>query len=193
MNINAIKKICMQNKRCAILNVGKTGGQWISNGFAAYLVDSTIDLNVDNILNMFDVAEDAKNKPIVTSTYVTENEEMYYTHGVSEKEERLEDVGAVVYGGELYRALLGGEGLLFVNVGLLKPVKTQDYCEFYLRRVGEKACVAVYADLFASALIRPLYAESAADLCGKLRDMLAHKVYGQDAQQDAQQQTSMFD
>lgn len=156
MNINAIKKICMENKRVELMKNPRTGDMWISNGFAAYVADAEIDVNKENVLHLFDLADaEEKKKPFVTQS-VIKDVRFWERCGVSEIEELLKDLGAVWYGGELFRALLSQDGILFIPVKYLKPVKGEDYCGFYLRRSGGNMMVAVYTDFFATAMIMPI-------------------------------------
>ena len=155
MNISAMKKVCMENKRVELMKNPRTGDVWISNGFAAYVTDAEIDVNAENVLHLFDLADaEEKKKPFVTQSVIKDTR-FWERCGVSEIEELLKDLGAVWYGGELFRALLSRDGILFIPVEYLKPVKGKDYCEFYLRRSDGNMMVAVYTDFFAAAMIAP--------------------------------------
>lgn len=176
MNISAIKKVCMENKRVGLMQNPRTGDMWISNGFAAYVADAEIDVNAENVLHLFDLADaEEKKKPFVTQNAI-EDTRFWERCGVSEIEELLKDLGAVWYGGELYRALLSRDGIIFIHVRYLNPVKGEDYCEFYLRRSGGKIMVAVYTDFFAAAMITPIVGRIAEKMKESLEEITRETV-----------------
>lgn len=196
MNINAIKKVCMENKRVALMQNPRTGDMWISNGFAAYVADAEITVNAENVLHLFDLADaEEKKKPFVTKG-VIEDTRFWGKYGASEIEELLKDLGAVWYGGELFRALLSRDGILFIPVKYLKPVKGEDYCEFYLRRTDEGMTVAVYTDLFAAAMIMPIVGGPAEKMKESLEEITREAVLpapeGEKKEEAEAEQVGMF-
>lgn len=197
MNINAIKKVCMENKRVALMQNPRTGDMWISNGFAAYVADAEIDVNAENVLHLFDIADaEEKKKPFVTQG-VIEDTRFWGKYGASEIEELLKDLGAVWYGGELFRALLSRDGILFIPVKYLKPVKDEDYCEFYMRRSDGGMMVAVYTDLFAAALITPIVGRLAEQIKESLEEITRETVLpepaGEKKEESEAEQVGMFE
>lgn len=197
MNINAIKKICMENKRVELMKNPRTGDMWISNGFATYVADAEIDVNAENVLHLFDLADaEEKKKPFVTHN-VIKDARFWERCGVSEIEELLKDLGAVWYGGELFRALLSKDGLLFIPVKYLKPVKGEDYCEFYLRRSDGGMIVAVYTDIFAAAMIRPIVGSLAEKMKESLEEITRETVLpepaGEKREEPEAEQVAMFE
>jgi len=197
MNINAIKKICMENKRVALMQNPRTGDVWISNGFAAYVADAEIDVNAENVLHLFDLADaEEKKKPFVTQS-VIKDVRFWERCGVSEIEELLEDLGAVWYGGELFRALLSRDGILFIPVKYLKPVKGEDCCEFYLRRSDGGMMVAVYTDFFAAAMIMPIVGGPAEKMKESLEEITREAVMpapaGEKKEEPEAEQVGMFE
>ena len=186
----------MENKRVALMQNPRTGDMWISNGFAAYVADAEIDVNAENVLHLFDL-EDAeeKKKPFVTQG-VIEDTCFWGKYGASEIEELLKDLGAVWYGGELFRALLSRDGILFIPVKYLKPVKGEDYCEFYLRRSDGGMTVAVYTDLFAAAMIMPIVGGPAEKMKESLEEITRETVLpapeGEKKEEPEAEQVGMF-
>lgn len=198
MNISAIKKVCMENKRAAIYTNPRTGETWISNGIAAYLADAEIDVQEGNILHLFDLAEEEeKKKPFVTQSVINDTK-MWATCGASDIEELLQDLGDVLYGDEIFRALLSEKGLLFIAFKYLKPLKSDEYMEFYLREKDGHRLVAVYKGMFASALIVPIVGEWAETMQEKLikitkAPIIPEKKEEKEKEENEAEQVGMFE
>lgn len=198
MNINAIKKICMENKRVELMKNPRTGDMWISNAIAAYLADAEIDVREGNILHLFDMAEeDGKKKPFVTQSVINDTK-MWATYDASDIEELLQNLGDVLYGDEIYRALLSEKGLLFIAFKYLKPLKSDEYMEFYLREKDGHRLVAVYKGMFASALIVPIVGEWAENMQEKLcmiaeAPIIPEKKEEKEKEENEAEQVAMFE
>ncbi len=192
MNIPAIKKLCMEAKRIYIMHNYSTREHWISDGSAAWLVDEGIFVNEDNVLPLFDIDPTAKKVPHVISEAVPS--EKIFTRDRCQDEELLEDLGAIWCAGELYRALRGKDGMLFICIKKLKPVRADGYCEFYMRRSGGKRFIAVYGDMFCSALLAPITGklaegirQAAVVIAAAPVDMAGSEAAPETAEEDAEQ------
>ena len=157
MNLSAIKKCCLTEGRFIILNC-EGGEQWICNGSSAWPIDG-VELHAGGVPALFDLTAKQANE-----CYIDEHdcEDWRFSRTVDrEREQLLEDVGAIWHRGELYRAAKGDFGTVFLPVSAMKPVKVKDYCEFYAREEDRRLLVAVYPDLFCAALIAPMDAKTA--------------------------------
>jgi pyruvate/2-oxoacid:ferredoxin oxidoreductase beta subunit len=70
----------------------------------------------------------------------------------------LQDVGNVLFRGEVLKALKGDGGLLFISTELLKPVsgKKEELVFFGRSMEGKAPLVAVFGDMLCGGLIAPL-------------------------------------
>ena len=158
MNIGAIRKECLGAKRFLLLE-DQTGGQWISSGRAAYRVEG-IHLDAGAIPALFNLTDKQAGKCTILSR--TADDWRYDGTVDPEREEPLDDLGAIWWGGMLFIALRGALGLMYVAADALKPVKADDgYRQYFARWEDGAPLIAVYGDLFCAALVEPCSTEGA--------------------------------
>jgi len=154
MNLSAIKSLCHSGRRATIYD-SLHGGQWISNGRGAWLVE---DLHIEDdaaLMSLWNLSEKARNKAVFLFERA---EDPRFTYMGYDGEETLEEVGQIAMGDEgRYICLNSGVGgLLFIEAELLKPVRG-DYRQYRARWDHGRPIVAIYEDLtLCVALILPV-------------------------------------
>ena len=152
MNLNKIKAACHGGKRATIYRSMYGGGQWISNGYAAYRVRGVVIESSEALMELWNLSAKARGKAIIGEA-VTSDARFRPT---SSDEEQLEPLGAVGLNETgNYVGLKSAAGVLWIAAEWLKPLKL-DYARFYARWEYGRPLVAVYEDLEgAEALILP--------------------------------------
>lgn len=175
MNIGKIGKLCERSGFLYIMDNREKGEQWISDGRAAYYVDADIEVTEENAIPLFNFNKDEKKRPrIRRGDYGKVN--IYYSQRV-EDEEILDAIGSVIYGGSVMMALKSADGMLFIKQEYLKPVAKTAYLEFYLRKDGNIPYIAVYENMFCSAIIMPYAGRSAEDVREETAKIAYESVY----------------
>lgn len=167
MKLQAIKRVCVAEKRIEIKDAGD-GRQWIGNGRAWYPVDDDVRITKANIQGLFDL--DDKQMDKITLEEIDEDDFRFRLESVEgETEERLGQHMAYWARGGLYRVMTAQSmnnflrrDVVIVEVGLLKPAETKDgYMEFRLRprntATGQplRPLLAVYNSMICGALVYP--------------------------------------
>jgi hypothetical protein len=153
----------------------KKGEQWISDGRAAYYVDTDIEVTEENAIPLCNFNKDEKKQPRIRRGD-TGTANIYSSQRV-EDEEILDVIGSVIYGGSVMMALKSADGMLFIDRQYLQPVAKSDYLEFYLRKSGNMPHIAVYENMFCSAIIMPYAGRSAEDVREEAAKIAYESVY----------------
>lgn len=154
MNLSAIKAQTGAGKYCTVLNA-PDGKQWISNGFAAWLVEDVWIENEAAIASLFNLTEKQIERARII---IRDTDSVRFTEAASADEEEVEELGAIYSGGNLYIALSSEAGAIWINAEYLKPVR-DDYRRYYVRwhDDGGDPIIAVYDDLMTcKALVLPM-------------------------------------
>jgi len=175
VKLNDIKKCCVARKLFLILNA-PNGSQWLSDGVNAWLVRG-VRLVEDSIAELFDLSEKQLDKIIIDERNCQDarlDDRVRWN-----REQALTDVGAIWYRGELFRAVEGDFGMVFLPVSVLRPVDG-DYCAFYARwDEGAEAplMIAVYDGMGCSALVQPVRCEDAERLQAEAAKLAGRALY----------------
>lgn len=175
MNIGKIGKLCERSHWLYIMDNREKGEQWISDGRAAYFVDADIEITEENAIPLFNFNKDEKKHPKIRRGD-TGTVNIYSSQRV-EDEELLAPIGSVIYGGSVMMALKSADGMLFIDRRFLQPVAKSDYLEFYLRKSGNMPHIAVYENMFCSAIIMPYAGRSAEDVREEAAKIAYESVY----------------
>ena len=168
MNLNAIKAVCHGGKRATIYRSTVGGGQWISNGKAAYRVRG-VEIEGDTaLMELWNLSEKARSKAVIREE-ITSDPRFRPT---SNDEEELELLGvAGLNEAGAYVALGSASDVLWIDVEWLKPLKL-DHARYFARWANGRPIIAVYEDLEgAEALILPVsntVADEIAAAAGKM-------------------------
>lgn len=153
MNLNAIKAVCHGGKRATIYRSMHGGGQWISNGFAAYRVRGIVIESDAALMELWNLSDKARNKAIIRED-ITSDARFRPTVADEEELALLGSLGMAEEGH--YVGLRSLAGVLWIDAQWLKPLKL-DYASYYARWAFGRPMVAVYEDLEgAEALILPV-------------------------------------
>lgn len=170
MKIQAIKKVCMARKSFIVIN-SEDGTQWISDGTAMWPTDG-VPVRAGIIQALFDI-DDKKADDLVIRDVDMDDPRISLVRVQGEVE--LIDMGAVWFGGELFRALLEEEKkrLWFVDVARLLPAENKTgYMAFSLRPAeGKGAWIAAYGDILVGALLTPVPCERAKNILEAIRNI----------------------
>lgn len=175
MNIGKIGKLCERSGWLYIMDNREKGEQWISDGRSAYFVDADIEVTEENAIPLFNFNKDEKKRPRIRRGD-TGTVNIYSSQRV-EDEEILDVIGSVIYGGSVMMALKSADGILFIDGRFLQPVAKSDYLEFYLRKSGNMPHIAVYENMFCSAIIMPYAGRSAEDVREEAAKIAYESVY----------------
>lgn len=152
MNLSAIKTLCHGGKR-ATLYTNPFGGQWISNGFGAYLVEGVHIEGESALMELWNLSDNARNKAVI---FVERCKDRRFTVDYWPGEESLVELGAAAIDDKPYIALRSMYGLLWIDAELLKPLRS-DYRQYGARWDNGRPLIAVYEDVAeAKALILPV-------------------------------------
>lgn len=156
MKIKAVEAILKGGKTFRIYKNDRC--QWLGNGIAFYPLDDFPEITPDNILSMFDIPQDKREK--FYCKYDTFPEGLNLGD-VDENETLLErDIFNVVYFEQLLVPLKTPTGLRFIQKRLLKPFGADDEYELYLRFVSGTPYVAVKRGWYVHGIIAPLLIEN---------------------------------
>ena len=155
MNLQAVKKLCLDARQFLVMNTPE-GGQWIGNGGCFYAV-SGFRITEDAVPSLFDLTE----KQIVGSTikeYEIENPR--WCREACPGEEDLDEIGIIWHDKLLYLALESRKGLLLIPAAALKPLRLKDeyrhFCARWTKQEEDYPIIAVYGDLLCDALVAPM-------------------------------------
>lgn len=153
MNLSAIKSLCGGGKFATIYNAMWRGGQWISNGYAAYPVEGIVIDDENALMELWNLSDKARSKAAIMKRITSDRR---FTRGFFEGEEQLKELGATAFGDEaIYIALQSHKGVLWINADYLRPLRG-DYRQYFARWEYGRPLVAVYDDLTTcEALILP--------------------------------------
>lgn len=150
MNIQHIKRECVSRRTAIIQNV-VGGGQWISDGIAAWPVEG-IRVDAEGLSALFNLTEKQKAKIQMRESVVTDPR---YSLFRKDGEEGSDELGAILCGGEIIIALKSVRGNLFIPYSSVKHIKDEN--RFYgVRWDGNRPLVAVYRGFKAEAIVVPL-------------------------------------
>lgn len=154
MNLNAIKSVCHSGRRATVFNT-LDGGQWISNGFGAWLVEGVRIEGEESLMSLWNLSEKAKLKAVYL---FKEIKDPRFTWLPMDDEEELSELGQIAVGdADRYICLKTRlDGLLFIDAALVKPVRS-DYRQYHARWRNGRPMIAVYEELTTCvALILPV-------------------------------------
>ena len=172
MNITAIKRNCKARETARIYNIVH-GGQWISNGQSAFLVEGLTIPDTDALAALFDLS--AKQRETWYMVECARVEQRFRREPVP-GEEPVKVAGAQVWGDEVYLAMPTSRGLLWVPFEPVRHIKED--ARGYAVRWSESGCpmVAVYNGLLCQVLILPLNDEEPLALQRNARAMAFRKA-----------------
>ena len=155
MNLSAIKAVCHNGKHATIYRSMFGGGQWISNGQAAYLVKGVEIEGPEALMELWNLSDKARGKAVIMEE-ITDDRRF---RPVVNEEEELKPLGTLGLNKEAQYFGLYSErakAVLWIDAEWLKPLKT-DYARCFARWEFDRPLIAVYEDLTgAEALILPV-------------------------------------
>ena len=183
MNLGAIKKVCGGGKRATVYRSMGGGGQWISNGCAAYLVRGVVIESPKALMELWNLSAKAREKAIIREDITSD----IRFRPTSADEEQLELLG-VAGMNEIghFVALGSARGVIWIDAEWLNPLKL-DYARYFARWTdGGRPIVAVYEDLSgADALILPVSNAIATAISNAAAGMAAPAFHWPDDDEEA--------
>jgi hypothetical protein len=154
MKFTDIAAVAKRSKTAIIMNDNE-GGQWLSNGAAAYrLVDMPL-LNEDTVLAVMGVIGTSKERWYVNQQQ--EESEMLLDRVENETEITGVDAGlSVVYDKRILTPFHTQDGILWVDGAFMQPIvkMNSEYKRFYIRDMGgDRRAIAVKDGMILMALI----------------------------------------
>lgn len=153
MKIKQIEAILKRDKRIVVFNAPSC--QWLSNGVAAYPAYNLPQLNKENILTFFDVAEGKR------SNFHFEESELPTTLNFEDCDatEHILERGSmsIVTQGGVYEPLQTSQGITFIDTRYLKPLSDiADGYELYERTTANgRIYIVAKAGLMILGVIMP--------------------------------------
>ena len=181
MKLSKIKK-ALKRKLLVIATEGG-GNQWIGDGTAFYLVDSGLDLTMDNIKAILDIDEEKRDE--YTTRAVTDRElpmcDMCPQEGCDEE---LRPLVSVSWAGELVTIMKTAEGkAVGVPQRQIEPADGREPLRFFLRTsirpdTGEYCppVVACFQDMLCCAVIMPAKSEVMTEIWNIMRPACAEML-----------------
>lgn len=151
MNLNAIKRNCKARRTARVFNATH-GGQWISDGQSAFLVDG-LRVDEEAVAALFNLTQKQR-----TNMYMGESttSDPRFTFTPLEGEEHTDEAGAMVWDdNEVYVAIPSSRGTLWIPHAAIRHIKPESR-RYAVRWRRDRPLVAVYGDLFCQVLIMPL-------------------------------------
>lgn len=128
-------------------------GQWISDGIAAWPVDG-ITVDVDGLKALFNLTEKQETKIQMREVAIADPRYQRYMME-DEDEEQSDELGAMLFGDEVFVALKSRRGNLFIPYSSVKHIKEEN--RFYgVRWAAGFPLVAAYNGFTCAALVLPL-------------------------------------
>lgn len=175
MKLNAIKTACLQDKHI-IIYTKRNGEQWIGNRRALWPVEG-ITIHEGNIPAIFDLDDKQMSKLYIREK--DENSDMADERITRDPmpghETHCKEASVCIwYKGCLYRPIYTEQGVMLMDISLLKPAENKDgYMEFHVRQAQEGGLsfqlIACYGSLFVDALIVPESREFAEEILAAAR------------------------
>lgn len=165
MNLSAIKRLCLDNGEFTIINA--VDGQWIGNGSCFYPVDG-VELHEDGVPALFDLTPKKADECNILERPAIDRR---FSIMPQDDDTPMTPVGMGYLRGNLYIALKDEQGMLYIPKAAMKPVKW-DAVNYFSRGAGGLRIVAVFGDLFCSALICPVTEETAEQIRAEARAVL---------------------
>ena len=166
MKLNAIKTACLQENTFLIINK-PDGEQWIGNRHALWPVEG-ITLHRGNIPAVFDLDDKKMEKiDIIVRELYGEDYDSRITREPMQQEEVLCEVAeaCIWHKGGLYRPIHTEDGVMLLDVSLLKPAENKEgFMEFYIRKPTEgglPTLIACYGNMFVDGLVLPVEKDTA--------------------------------
>ena len=189
MNINAIKRVCAGGKSATIYRAMYGGGQWISNGFAAYRVKGVVIESPEALMELWNMKRKARDAAIINEKITSDRRFRPFVEAGQEEELTL--LGMVGLNETAQYVGLWSKdklGVIWIDVEWLKPLR-MDYARYFARWEFERALVAVHENLTgAEALILPV-SDMIADTLNATAAKLSDRPYrAPDAAADAEAQ-----
>lgn len=158
MNIAAIKRNCLARRRAVILDALR-GGQWVTNGTTAYLVEG-MRMDIEALEALFNLPEKTRNNMVIAEKTTADPRFTYIKYT---DEESTDEAGAMVYMGAVYIALPSRSGMLYIPLDEIKHIPEQS--RYYsVRWWHDRPLVAVRGGMFCEALVMPLDNRSAEEM-----------------------------
>ena len=125
MNLNAMKALCGGGKHAAVLN-GRMG-QWITNGFGAWLVEGIVIEDAFALEELFGLTKKARAKATIS---VKDTGDPRFSFVKLEDEEVLTERTVIGLGESAYIGLESEKGMLYIDASLVRPLRN-DYRQYY--------------------------------------------------------------
>lgn len=181
MNLQAIKRNCLARGEATLLNI-IGGGQWISDGVAAWPVYHGLRLDEDGLRALFNLSsKQLENMYIGTSTYA----EPRFRRSIVDGEENTKVAAEVRLYGEIMLALPSSRGTLYIPLEAVRHIK-EDYRGYAVRWEYGRPLVAVYSGLMVEAIVTPLDNTDAEKIRGMANALLTPYRWGGDEEEAAE-------
>ena len=153
MNLDAIKRCCADTKWAEVVT-DRNGDQWISNNCAMYRVEG-VRVDSAGVRELLDLTDKQRGEWCFDDKHT---DDWRVNASAIEDDIELREIGRVMLCEETLLVLGGAAGLLMINQKFLKPIRA-DYRRYFLRIDEEhNPMVAVFGDMWCSALIMPISA-----------------------------------
>ena len=175
MKLQQIKSLCTKAREIFIFNA-RGGRQWLGTGTGVYPVEG-IEVTEDNICSIFDLSEKQADK-ITFRTFDYDDLRFDYNPQPQAESECTRLACSVYMGGDVYAALKGTHGLLFIKQALLKPCERKEgELQFFERiREGHAPLIAVYGDMLVGGLVVPVEENRAVFLQQKAEEVVSCNI-----------------
>ena len=181
MKLQKIKRICNEAMTYHLYNL-PDGQQWIGNGAAAYPVEG-ITMTAAAIPAVFDIPQKKLEETVIREG---DMKDARFCLVPTDDDEALKELGDILYLGGIYKMLLGQGGIICINTDYLKAVETKDSMMRFFARKSERKdgtpLIAVFTDLFVSALIMPVKTAAVEDIQEGMRKMVGYPVWTVDGE-----------
>ena len=135
MKLKTIATNFKHNKKLTIWEK-PNGEQWITNGYAAYLMDGMPPLTPEFMLKIFDIPEDKQGEWLCEHSIIPESVSALFVSEISPhntQEVRMLET-SIINRGTAYVLFDGGADIIVVDEQLIKPLyDNSDYLRFYKR------------------------------------------------------------
>lgn len=129
MKIKSVATLCKKRKNVTLFQ-GKT--QWVGDGSCMYPLYALPEMELSNIMAMFDIPED---KVSEYSKKVMEVPSEICIEDSYENEDEIEQIGTCIsFRGNAYEVIPTSNGAKLINAKYLSPFSDMDDCKLYERK-----------------------------------------------------------
>lgn len=155
MKLKKIISLCKARKQITLFSDGARDQQWLTDGYAVYLLDDILCLDTAALCRLYDINDNQQEK-ISLNDFLTLPEGLCFYDNENEESEAQELDLSICYNGGILVPFMTEEGIYYIEKKYLEPLtdNSSDTWLFTLRHDSAgRPVIAVKIGLFLVAII----------------------------------------